>query len=89
MGARIGLRGAGWAMAVCAAMAAAARCAAGEANYQPYVVGERAAGMGGAVTATADGMDACFYNPAGLGYETRDSLSVNGALYGLQTYEPG
>lgn len=87
MGTWIELRGAWWAMAICAALAAAARCDAGEANYQPYVVGERAAGMGGAVTATADGMDACFYNPAGLGYETRDSLSVNGALYGLQTYE--
>ena len=60
---------------------------AGEANYQPYVVGERAAGMGGAVAATANGMDACFYNPAGLGRETSDSISVNGALYGIQTYE--
>ncbi len=60
---------------------------AGEANYQPYVVGERAAGMGGAVTATADGMDACFYNPAGLGRETRDSISVNGTLYGVRNYE--
>ena len=60
---------------------------AGEANYQPYVVGERAAGMGGAVAATANGMDACFYNPAGLGRETSDSISVNGALYGIQSYE--
>jgi hypothetical protein len=60
---------------------------AGEANYQPFVVGERAAGMGGAVTATADGMDACFYNPAGLGGETRDSLSVNATLYGIQNYK--
>ncbi len=60
---------------------------AGEANYQPYVVGERAAGMGGAVVATADGMDACFYNPAGLGGEVRDSISVNGNLYGIQNFE--
>ena len=70
-------------IAVCSAVGAWA----GEANYQPYVVGERAAGMGGAVAATADGMDACFYNPAGLGNETRDSISVNGALYGIQNYE--
>ena len=61
--------------------------AAGEANYQPFVVGERAAGMGGAVAATADGMDACFYNPAGLGGEARDSISVNGTLYGIQNFE--
>lgn len=62
----------------------AMEAAAGEANYQPYIVGERAAGMGGAVTATADGMDACFYNPAGLAGETRNSISVNGTLYGIQ-----
>lgn len=60
---------------------------AGEANYQPYVVGERAAGMGGAVAATADGMDACFYNPAGLGHEIHHSLSMNGTLYGLQRFK--
>lgn len=60
---------------------------AGEANYQPFVVGERAAGMGGAVVATADGMDACFYNPAGLGGEKRDSISINGTLYGIQDFK--
>ena len=87
MGNRFGFRGAGWALATCAVMGAAARSGAGEANYQPYVVGERAAGMGGAVTATADGMDACYYNPAGLGSETRDSISVNGTLYGIRTFE--
>ena len=69
------------------AVCSAAGAWAGEANYQPYVVGERAAGMGGAVAATADGMDACFYNPAGLGNETRDSISVNGTLYGIQSYK--
>ncbi len=66
---------------------AAADAAGGEANYQPYIVGERAAGMGGAVVATADGMDACFYNPAGLGGEKRDSISVNGTVYGLRNSE--
>ena len=66
---------------------AATRALAGEANYQPYIVGERAAGMGGAVVSTADGMDACYYNPAGLGREKRDSISVNGTLYGLRNFE--
>ena len=65
----------------------AAVAMAGEANYQPFIVGERAAGMGGAVVATADGMDACFYNPAGLGGEQRDSISINGTLYGIQEYK--
>ena len=85
MSARYGTRGMRLAgmIAVCSAIGAAA----GEANYQPFIVGERAAGMGGAVAATADGMDACFYNPAGLGGETRDSISVNGTLYGIQNYE--
>ena len=64
----------------------ATRAGAGEANYQPFIVGERAAGMGGAVVATADGMDACFYNPAGLGREDRNSISVNGTLYGIQNF---
>jgi len=32
-------------------------------------------------------MDACFYNPAGLGDEERDSLSVNGTLYGIQNFK--
>ena len=59
---------------------------AGESNYQPFIVGERAAGMGGAVVAMADGMDACFYNPAGLGREERNSISVNGTLYGIQNF---
>lgn len=80
----------GWHWIGVAAMVAwvsAAGALAGEANYQPYIVGERAAGMGGAVVATADGMDAGFYNPAGLGAEERDSISVNGTLYGIQNFE--
>jgi hypothetical protein len=76
-----------WLLMPAALALLAGSAAAGEANYQPFVVGERAAGMGGAVAATADGMDACFYNPAGLGGEMRDSLSVNATLYGIQKYE--
>lgn len=72
-----------WTLVLGSAIAATA----GEANYQPYIVGERAAGMGGAVVATADGMDASFYNPAGLGREKHNSISVNGTLYGIQRFE--
>jgi hypothetical protein len=60
---------------------------AGQANYQPYAVGDRAAGMGGAATATAEGMDAGYYNPAGLAWELSDSISANGTLYGVQRYD--
>lgn len=84
MNAKVGLRTAGVALAVAACAAVCGT--AGEANYQPYIVGERAAGMGGAVAATAEGMDACFYNPAGLAREQRSSISINGTVYGLQNY---
>ncbi len=73
--------------AAAATLALAGAAAGGEANYQPFIVGERAAGMGGAVVATAEGMDACFYNPAGLAGESRNSISVNGTLYGIQNTE--
>lgn len=78
---------AGAGRAAAASLVLAGAAAAGEANYQPFVVGERAAGMGGAVAATAEGMDACFYNPAGLAGESRNSISVNGTLYGIQNFE--
>ena len=78
---------AGAGRAAAAALVLAGAAAAGEANYQPFIVGERAAGMGGAVAATAEGMDACFYNPAGLAGESRNSISVNGTLYGIQNFE--
>lgn len=57
---------------------------ADDANYQNYVVGERAAGMGGAVTASADGVDAVFYNPAGLADVPKNSISLSASLYGFQ-----
>lgn len=60
---------------------------ASEGNYQPYIVGTRAAGMGGAVCATADGLDACYFNPAGLGGTEYNSLSLNASLYGFQRYQ--
>jgi long-chain fatty acid transport protein len=57
---------------------------AGEDNYQPYVFGIRASGMGGAVSADAEGMDACYYNPAGLGDTHDASVSASASIYGWQ-----
>ena len=57
---------------------------ADDGNYQNYIVGERAAGMGGAVVATADGVDAVFYNPTGLTKVQKNSISLSASLYGFQ-----
>jgi long-subunit fatty acid transport protein len=57
---------------------------ANEANYQSYIVGDRAPGMGGAVCASAGGVDASFFNPAGLSLTKHNILSISASLYGFQ-----
>ena len=59
---------------------------ADDGNYQNFIIGERAQGMGGAVGATASGLDACYYNPAGLARVQDDTLSVSANLYGFQKF---
>ena len=59
---------------------------ADQSHYQRYVVGARAAGMGGAAVAGGEGVDASYYNPAGLAETLHDSLSLSANLYGLQRY---
>lgn len=59
---------------------------ADDSNYQRFMVGERAAGMGGAVVSIADGVDACYYNPAGLGKTKSNTLSISANLYGFNNY---
>jgi len=51
-------------------------------NYEGFVVGERAAGMGGAYTALADDGSAVFHNPAGLAQVRRSGLSMSANTYG-------
>ena len=65
------------------ALAAASASAAGS-NYQRYVLGDRSGGMGGAAVAGGTGVDASYYNPAGLASTERDSLSFSANLYGVQ-----
>jgi long-subunit fatty acid transport protein len=60
------------------------KLSASESNYQPYVIGLRASGMAGAVSADAEGMDACYYNPAGLADSNTGSISASANLYGIQ-----
>jgi hypothetical protein len=56
---------------------------ADDANFRPYVVGGRAAGMGGAFTAIADDGSAPYYNPGGLAFVRRSQLSLSGSVYGM------
>lgn len=58
-------------------------------NYQ-YILGERAAGMGGAYTAIANDSTALWYNPAGLARISDLSMNVSANTYSyMQTKTPG
>lgn len=63
---------------------AAGLVAASEANYLQYLLGDRGAGMGGAACAIAEGVEACYYNPAGLARTPNNTLSLSANLYGFQ-----
>ena len=62
----------------------AAQARADDGHYQNFIVGERAAGMGGAFTAIADDPSATYYNPAGLVGAQKDILSASLSVYGFQ-----
>jgi hypothetical protein len=66
-----------------AALLVAAAAEADDSNFRPYVVGARAAGMGGAFTAIADDGSGPFYNPGGIAFAARTQLSLSGSVYGL------
>lgn len=66
------------AAALCGLMLFLASAAlADEFHYVNIFVGDRAAGMGGAYTAIADGPEGAYYNPAGLGFASSAYLSVS------------
>lgn len=54
------------------------------ANDQPYPVGERATGMGGAAVAVVDDGSAAWYNPGGLGRARYEGVSASVSVYGVQ-----
>jgi len=72
-------------LAFAAALLAAAPAAADTSNFRPYLVGARAAGMGGAFTALADDGAGPWYNPAGIGFVEKSQVSLTGSAYGLAT----
>jgi long-chain fatty acid transport protein len=57
--------------------------AADDDHYINILIGERAAGMGGAYTAIADGPEGAYYNPAGLAFTPASyfSLSTNAVQF--------
>jgi hypothetical protein len=58
-------------------------------NYQ-YILGERAAGMGGAYSAIANDSTALWYNPAGLARISDLSMNVSANTYSyMKTKTPG
>jgi len=56
---------------------------ADDSNFRPYIVGSRAAGMGGAFTALADDGSGPWYNPGGLAFVRRSQVSLSGSVYGV------
>lgn len=46
-------------------------------HYVNLLVGNRAAGLGGAYTALSDDPSGCFYNPAGISFAPSNSLSAS------------
>jgi long-chain fatty acid transport protein len=70
-------------LAFALALAALADRARADSNFRPYVVGARAAGMGGAFTALADDGSGPFYNPGGIAFVSRSQLSLSGSVYGI------
>src|SRR5256885_3878839 len=69
--------------AVLLASAVAGGARADDSNFRPYIVGGRAAGMGGAFTALADDGSGPYYNPGGLAFVRRSKLSLSASVYGL------
>ena len=61
----------------------AARAQGIESNFKPYIVGGRAAGMGGAFTALSDDGSGGYHNPGGLAFTRSSSLSFSLNAYGF------
>lgn len=54
-------------------------------HYINLLVGNRAAGLGGAYTALSDDPSGCFYNPAGISFAPSNSLSASVNAFSTET----
>lgn len=72
---------------VALSFSSAAPARAQEFNYQTFLVGERALGMGGAFTGLADDPSAVYYNPAGLAQIASSTLSGSLSVDAFNRYE--
>src|SRR5262245_66165014 len=70
-----------WGISVVVVTAGTARAL--ESNLRPCIVGSRAAGLGGAFPALADDGSGPYYNPGGIAFARRSSLSLSASVYGL------
>lgn len=71
--------------AAAAIILAATAASADEFHYNNILIGDRAAGMGGAYTAVSDDPSGMYYNPAGLAYVAGRSLSASVNAYSVTT----
>ena len=58
---------------------------ADDLHYVNMLVGNRAAGLGGAYTAISDDPAGCFYNPAGIAFSPYTSLSASVNAFSTST----
>lgn len=59
-------------------------CFASWFNYNSFLIGERAAGMGGAYTAISDDPSGIYYNPAGVAFSKGGEMNVSTTGYYLE-----
>ncbi len=57
---------------------------ANDSNYQDYLIGDRAIGLGGAFTAIANDPSGLFYNPSGIVDVRHSELQISSSLYGFE-----
>ena len=65
-------------------MIAKTKCFADWQHYNSFLIGERAAGMGGAYTAISNDPSGIFYNPGGIAFTNDTEVSLSTAGYYVQ-----
>lgn len=59
-------------------------CFASWFNYNSFLIGERAAGMGGAYTAISNDPSGIYYNPAGVAFSKGGEMNLSTTGYYLE-----